>query len=90
MGEDFEKVKLRGGVVLGKIVGFEGTNKLLGEYFVFGYVFGYLVGVSSCFGFRANAPGVGGMVTQVLDIEFSGVIMDSGLMGARRVNGRGG
>ena len=53
---------------------------------MFDYVFGYFVGISSCFGFGANAPGVGGMVTQVLDIKFRGVIMDSGFVGARGVN----
>ena len=85
VGENFEKVELGGSVVFGEIMGFDGAVKLLFEDFVFDYVFGEFVRVSSSLGLGANTPGIGGMVTKVLDIIFCGVIVYSGFVGAGRV-----
>ena len=54
--ENFEKVKLGGGIVIGKVVSLEGASELLGEDFVFDYVFGNFVGVSSSLWFGRNTP----------------------------------
>ena len=86
VGEDFEKVELGGGVVFGEIVSFDRAVKLLFEDFVFDYVFGYFVGVSSCLWFGTNTPRIGSVVTEVLDVVFGGVIVYSGFVGAGRVN----
>ena len=64
-----------------------GTIELLGEDFVFDYVFGYFVRVGTILWFRRNTPRVRGVVTEVLDVEFGGVIVNSGFVGAGRVNG---
>ncbi len=86
VGKYFEKVELGGGVILLKVVGIDGAIELLVECFVFDDVFGYFVGILSYYGFRANTPGNGGMVTEVLDVKFCGVIVGSGFVSARGVN----
>ena len=56
MGKDFEEVELGSCVILGKVMGIEGPSEFFGKDFVFNYVFGYFVWVSSYNRFRANTP----------------------------------
>ena len=63
-----------------------GTIELLGEDFVFDYVFGYFVRVGTSLWFRGNTPRVRGMVTEVLDIILGGVIMDLGFVNGGKGN----
>ena len=80
MNEDFGKVKLGGDVVLGKVVTVHGLVEMLFEDFVFGNVFWYSGGELFDDGFGRNAPGDGGVVTEVVNIELCGVIMNSGFV----------
>jgi len=78
--KDFGKVKLGSYVVLGKVVTVHSLVEMLFEDFVFGDVFRNSGGKLFDDGFGRNAPGDGGVVTEVVDIELCGVIMNSGFV----------
>ena len=80
MDEDFGEVKSGGGVILGKVMVVHGLVEMLFEDFVFGYVFGYFGRKLFQAGFGGNAPRNRGVVTEVVDIELCGVIMNSGFV----------
>ena len=80
MDKEFGEVELGGGVILGKVVVVHGLVEMLFEDFVFGDVFWYFGRKLFQAGFGGNAPRNGGVVTEVVDIIFSGVIMNSGFV----------
>ena len=56
VSEYLEKVELGGGIVVCEVVSLYGTIELLGEDFVFDYVFGYFVGVGTVLWFGGDTP----------------------------------
>jgi len=75
--KEFGEVELGGGVILGKVVVVHGLVEMLFEDFVFGDVFWYFGRKLFQAGFGGNAPGNGGVVTEVVDIKLCGVIVNS-------------
>ena len=71
-------------------MGCEGSLKFVFKSGVCCDVFRNDVGVSSVEGFRGNAPGGRGVVTEEFDVEFGGVIMDFGFESGGGKLGRGG